>query len=105
MGWSRALKEFSGTLCIDELHLGEQTLLLATDPIADRVVGFLLVRVNDQPHLRRFLRTLSYWGFAPRVVVTDGSNLSPAVLAEVWPTARHQLCVFHVLQDVNRKVL
>jgi hypothetical protein len=102
---SRALKEFSGTLCIDELHLGEQTLLLATDPIADRVVGFLLVRVNDQPHLRRFLRTLSYWGFAPRVVVTDGSNLYPAVLAEVWPTARHQLCVFHVLQDVNRKVL
>ena len=72
---------------------------------ADRVVGFLLVRVNDQPHLRRFLLTLNYWGFAPRVVVTDGSNLYPAVLAEVWPTARHQLCVFHVLQDVNRKIL
>jgi hypothetical protein len=100
-----ALKEFSGVLCIDELHLGEDTLLLATDPIADRVVGSLLVRVNDQAHMRRFLLMLQYWGFKPKVVVTDGSNLYPAVLAEVWPGAKHQLCVFHVLQDVTKKVL
>jgi transposase-like protein len=38
-------------------------------------------------------------------VVSDGSTLYPAVLAEVWPEARHQLCVFHVLQDVTAKVL
>jgi hypothetical protein len=31
---------------------------LATDPIADRVVGHCLVKVNDQAHLRRFLPTL-----------------------------------------------
>src|SRR5262249_44339584 len=49
--------------------------------------------------------TLAYWGFQPQVVVTDGSNLYPAVLKEVWPTARHQLCVFHVLQDVTNQVL
>jgi transposase-like protein len=63
------------------------------------------VRINDQPHMRRFLLTLNYWGFEPKVVVTDGSNLYPRVLAEVWPAARHQLCVFHVLQDVTAKVL
>jgi len=101
----KALKAFSGILCIDELHLGAQTLLLATDPIADRVVGFLLVRVNDQPHMRRFLRMLQHWGFEPKAVVTDGSNLYPYALAEVWPQARHQLCVFHVLQDITKKVL
>jgi hypothetical protein len=100
-----ARDHFSGTLCIDELHLGKYTLLLATDPIADRIVGYSLVRVNDQPHMRCFLRTLQYWGFQPKVMVTDGSNLYPTVLAEVWPAARHQLCVFHVLQDVNKKVL
>jgi Transposase len=100
-----ARDHFSGTLCIDELHLGKYTLLLATDPIADRIVGYSLVRVNDQAHMRRFLRTLQYWGFQPKVVVTDGSNLYPKVLAEVWSEARHQLCVFHVLQDVNKKVL
>jgi Transposase len=100
-----ALQQFSGLLCIDELHLGEQTLLLATDPIADRVIGFLLVRINDQAHMRCFLRTLQHWGFDPKVVVTDGSNLYPTTLAEIWPQAKHQLCVFHVLQDVTKKVL
>src|SRR5262249_40807459 len=72
---------------------------------ADRVIGYLLVRANDQPHMRRFLLTLAYWGYDPKVVVTDGSALYPAALAEVWPQARHQLCVFHVLQDVTQKVL
>jgi hypothetical protein len=100
-----ALQHFSGFLSIDELHLGQHTLLLATDPIADRILGHRLVRINDQAHLRCFLRTLQCWGFEPKVVVTDGSSLYPAILKEVWPTARHQLCVFHVLQDVNNKVL
>jgi hypothetical protein len=100
-----ALQHFSGFVCIDELHLGDHTLLLATDPITDRVLGWSLVWINDQAHMRRFLRMLQYWGFQPKVVVTDGSNLYPAVLAEVWPAAKHQLCVFHVLQDVTNKVL
>jgi hypothetical protein len=105
-GQRRACRQqFSGVLGVDELHLGEYTLLLATDPITDRVIGYSLVRVNDQPHMRCFLRTLQYWGFQPKVVVTDGSNLYPAVLKEVWPEAKHQLCVFHVLQDVTTKVL
>jgi hypothetical protein len=100
-----AKKHASAVLCVDELHLGEHTLLLATDPVLDRVVGYRLVKVNDQAHLRCFLRTLQCWGLAPKVVVTDGSKLYPAVLAEVWPQVKHQLCVFHVLQDVTTKVL
>src|SRR5436309_281043 len=100
-----ARENFSGILCVDEMHLGELTWLLANDPIAHRVVGYRLVKVNDHAHLRCFLRTLQYWGFEPKVVVTDGSNLYPTVLKEVWPNAKHQLCVFHVLQDINAKVL
>jgi Transposase len=95
------LQHFSGTLCIDELHLGHRTLLLATDPLSDFPVAFALVRANDQDHMRRFLNHLKTWGFAPQVVVTDGSNLYPTLLAELWPEARHQLCVFHVLKDIN----
>lgn len=101
----RTLENFSGILCVDELHLGKHTLLLATDPLADEIVGFALVSVNDQAHMRRFLLMLKYWGFLPQLVISDGSNLYPAVLAEVWPNAAHQLCVFHVLQDVTDKVL
>ncbi len=54
----RVLDHFSGTLCVDELHLGRFTLLLATDPIADLPVAFALVATNDQVHMRRFLANL-----------------------------------------------
>src|SRR5581483_7757421 len=101
----KVLKHFSGTLCVDELHLGRFTLLLATDPISDLPVAFALVDANDQPHMRRFLKNLKRWGLTPRVVVTDGSNLYPALLAELWSEAAHQLCVFHVIQDINKLVL
>lgn len=98
------LQNFSGTLCVDELHLGHRVLLLATDPLGDFPVAFALVSANDQDHLRRFLNNLKMHGFSPRVVVTDGSNLYPTVVTDLWPQARHQLCVFHVLKDINAHV-
>ena len=101
----KVLEHFSGTLCVDELHLGRFTLLLATDPLNDLPVGFALVSANDQDHMSRFLNNLKTWGLMPRVVVTDGSNLYPAVLAELWPEADHQLCVFHVIKDINGLIL
>lgn len=100
-----ALAQFSGTLCVDELHLGRYTLLLATDPLGDFPVAFALVDANDQDHMWRFLNNLKTWGFSPDVVITDGSPLYPAVLAELWPDARHQLCIFHVMQDITEHVL
>jgi Transposase len=99
------LKKFSGTLCIDELHLGRFTLLLATDPIANLPVAFALVSRNDKDHMRRFLKNLKNWGLKPHVVITDGSSLYPTVLAELWPFARHQLCVFHIIKDINDLIL
>jgi hypothetical protein len=99
------LERFSGTLCVDELHLGDYTLLLATDPLADLPVGFALVGANDADHLRRFLGNLARLGLRPLVVVSDGSNLYPELLADIWPDARHQLCVFHLLRDILNKVL
>jgi hypothetical protein len=99
------LEHFSGTLCVDELHLGRFTLLLATDPLSDLPVAFALVSANDQDHMRRFLGNLKTWGLVPEVVVTDGSNLYPAVLGELWPDAAHQLCVFHVIKDINKLIL
>jgi transposase-like protein len=101
----QVLELFSGTLCVDELHLGRFTLLLATDPLADLPVAFALVDKNDQGHMRRFLNNLKTWDLNPEVVVTDGSNLYPAVLAELWPDADHQLCVFHVIKDINKLIL
>ena len=101
----QVLERFSGVLCIDELHLGKFTLLLATDPIGDFPVAFALVSANDQGHMERFLGNLQRHGLQPKTVVTDGSNLYPTVLAVLWPEAEHQLCVFHVMQDLNKLIL
>jgi hypothetical protein len=68
-------------------------------------VAFALVDADDQDHMRRFLRNLKNWGPVPKVVVTDGSNLYPSVLGELWPDADHQLGVFHVIKDINKLVL
>jgi transposase-like protein len=99
------LGRFSGTLGVDELHLGRFTLLLATDPLADLPVAFALVDKNDADPMRRFLKNLKARGLTPRVVVTDGSNLYPELLAELWPDADHQLCVFHVIKTINGLIL
>ncbi len=99
------LEHFSGALCVDELHLGRFTLLLATDPLADMPVAFALVDKNDQGHMLRFLKNLKNWGLMPQVVITDDSSLYPAVLAELWPDTDHQLCVFHIIKNINKLVL
>src|SRR5262249_5154031 len=74
----------------DEVHLGRFTLLLATDPIRDLPVAFALVGANDHDHMRRFLQDLKNCGLRPRTIITDGSNLYPALLAELWPGDRLQ---------------
>jgi transposase-like protein len=86
---AKVLQVCSGTLCVDELHLGHYALLLATDPISDIPVAFALVDKNDQDHMRRFLKNLNNHGFKARVVITDGSSLYPKLLKELWPDAEH----------------
>ena len=55
--------------------------------------------------MRRFLGNLKTWGLLPRAVVTDGSNLYPELLGQLWPEADHQLCVFHALKSINGLIL
>ena len=107
--------EFSGILCVDELYQHDLALLLAVDPAApegDRVVGYQLVRDGvDSAVVEQFLARLAAAGIQPDEVITDGSTLYPRVLAEVWPRAAHQLCLFHetrrlttAAQEVIRQV-
>jgi hypothetical protein len=100
--------EFSGILCVDEVYQDRLALLLAVDPAApegDRLVGYQLVHgAVDQGDVARFLHRLQGVGIAPDQVITDGSALYPAVLAQVWPTAAHQLCLFHETRAVTKAV-
>ncbi len=102
---AKVLSEFSGTLCVDEIHLGHRVVLLASDPVADNPIACAIVSSNDAEHMLRFLRNLRNHGFLPNTVITDRSNLYPKTIAEVWPKANHQLCVFHVMAEINDHVL
>lgn len=102
---AQVLREFSGTLCVDEIHLGHRVVLLASDPISDNPIACALVSSNDGAHMLRFLRNLKNHGFSPQTVISDRSPLYPKTIAEVWPEAKHQLCVFHVVSEMNDHVL
>jgi hypothetical protein len=101
---------FSGILCVDEVYQGDLALLLAVDPATpdgDRVVGYTLLpktREVNQSMVRVFVERLRAAGVVPDEVITDDSRLYPSVLAEVWPTAMHQLCLFHATRRVVRAV-
>jgi len=99
---------FSGVLCVDEVYQDQLALLLAVDPAApqgDRLVGYQLVHGQvDAQDIRDFLTRLKAGGIAPAQVITDGSALYPTPLAQVWPQAAHQLCLFHETRAVTAAV-
>ena len=69
--------------------------VLDHDPTQDDVLAFL---TEFKEQLDR--RGLSVFG-----ITTDGSALYPKVLKELWPKARHQICEFHVIKEINKAVL
>jgi len=96
--------EFSGVLCVDEVYQDRLAILLAVDPAApdgDRLVGYELVHGDVvQADVTRLLERLREAGITPNEVITDASPLYPSVLRAVWPTAVHQLCLFHETRHV-----
>ena len=103
------VEEFSGILCVDEVYQDRLAVLGAVDPRApdgDRLVGYQLVHgAVDQGDVERFLEQLRVAGVQPEQVITDGSALYPAVIPAVWPTAAHQLRLFHETRPVTKAVL
>lgn len=97
--------EFSGILCVDEVYQGRIAVLLAVDPAApegDRLVGYQLFRGSvDQAEVAAFLARLRAAGIAPDEIITDGSPRYPGALAQVWPAAAHQRCLFHETRRVT----
>lgn len=103
--WAWVLKNFSGVLCLDEVHDGGRAILVVTDPVNDFTVAFLQVPKNTQRNMNRFLDVLKRRGLNVRVAITDGSPLYKKALGERWQGLEHQLCLFHFLRDVMMDVL
>jgi transposase-like protein len=103
--WEFVRTNFSGVLCLDEVHDSGRTILFATDPLGDFTVAFKLVEQNDQDHMDAFLQALKDRGLQAEVVITDGSPLYKDSLQRYWAEVEHQLCVFHVIKEVNKLIL
>jgi hypothetical protein len=62
-----------------------------------------------QADMRRFLAEfqarLDARGLTVQGVTTDGSELYPEPLHELWPDVPHQICEFHVLKEITKAVL
>ena len=70
------------------------------------MVGYQLVHGDvNSAQVESFLTQLSLAGIKPDEIITDGSELYPAVLARVWPAAAHQLCLFHETRRVTAAVM
>jgi len=92
-------------LCIDEVHDSGRTILFATDPLGDFTVSFKVVANNDQDQMDTFLQALKDRGLNVQVAITDGSPLYKDSLQRYWADIEHQLCIFHVIKEVNKLIL
>jgi hypothetical protein len=104
------LADFSGYIAADELYDGPFCVLSIVD---NRHFHRLLYEVLDPNptheditrFFRRFGKELNQRGLTLWGVTTDGSPLYPEPLAELFPGVPHQVCQFHVLQEITREIL
>lgn len=106
----KALANFSGYLAIDEVYDGPFCILSVVDNRQyNRLACCVLEHDPTHEDVRAFLSDfkgqLDKRGRSLSGITTDGSPLYPKVLQELWPTATHQLCVFHVLKEINLAIL
>lgn len=87
------------------MHEGQRHILFATDPILNATIHWGVTDKCDQPAIDAFLDEIKAMGFEPKVVITDGSPLYTNTLTERWAGLEHQLCIFHVLAEINKDVL
>ena len=105
-----ALDGFSGYIAADELYDGPFCVLSIVD---NRAFQRLCYEVLDHPpahgdiraFFQRFQAALAGRGLTLRGITTDGSELYPQPISEVFGAVEHQVCRFHILAELNKAVL
>lgn len=104
------LADFSGYIAADELYDGPFCVLSVVD---NRSFHRLVYEVLDHDptcddirrFFRRFRAILKAKGLTLRGITTDGSELYPAPMGEIFAGVSHQLCQFHLLKKLTKSVL
>jgi hypothetical protein len=98
---------FSSVLCIDEVYdevAGRRLpLFCCVDPVAHITIRIPIEKA-DAESLAAAMQQVRALGANPTVIVSDLWAAYPEALQRVWPKARRQLCWFHVMQWVTRKL-
>ena len=105
-----ALENFSGYIAVDEVYDGPFCILSIVDNREFRRLTYrVLERSPKKEDIHEFLNSfkniLARRGLSLKGITTDGSNLYPEAIKSVFPGVRHQICVFHVLKEINRSIL
>ena len=104
------LADFSGYIAADELYDGPFCVLSIVDNRTFRRITYEVLD-HDPTHadIERFLRhfqvLLRQRGLELKGVTTDGSNLYPEPISQVFGDVPHQICEFHVLKELTQAVL
>ena len=104
------LAEFSGYIAADELYDGPFCVLSIVDNRTFRRITFEVLD-HDPTHadmerfFRRFQSPLAERGSELKGITTDGSNLYPEPISEVFGDTPHQICEFHVIKELTKAVL
>ncbi|MBV8609340.1 MAG: transposase [Singulisphaera sp.] len=105
-----ALDGFSGSIAADELYDGPFCVLSIVDNRAFKRLCYEVLD-HDPTHrdirafFRRFQAALTSRGLSLHGITTDGSELSPQPISEVFGAIEHQVCRFHILAELNKAVL
>jgi len=92
------------------LYDGPFCVLSIVDNRAFRRLGYEVLD-HDPTHedirafFGRFQQALAGRGLTLQGITTDGSELYPQPISEVFGAAKHQVCRFHILAELNRAVL
>lgn len=94
----------SGVIGVDEkwIRIGGKWhyLFTAVDLERGLPLHFEIYKSRSGYYCRLFLSRLRQLGFQPRLIVTDGWVGYWAAIKKVFPTAQHQLCIFHVMRSI-----
>ena len=105
------LSDFSGYIAADELYDGPFCVLSIVDNHAfHRLTYKVLDHDPTCEDIRRFFQRFKHHldvrGLAVAGITTDGSALYPEPILQVFgPDVEHQVCEFHVLQEITKAVL
>lgn len=104
------LADFSGYVAADELYDGPFCVLSIVDNRTFRRITYEVLD-HDPTHadMERFFRVfqlaLERRGRVLRGVTTDGSDLYPKPILNVFGDVPHQVCEFHVIKELTKAVL